>query len=228
MTGRWARAVTLLLGVATATVACSGSDGPTPASPLESAEPITAPPTTDAGPASTEAPEVTEPPTTTSSTTTTTTTTEPAPTTTTLDDLRAEIEADLNEGEQALIAGGGNPTSEESVQRLSDFFAGPALATVTAIYERLASEGLVARPNPEIQSEYKVTAVLESSASSASILTCRVDAGLTFRVDSTGAEQIENDTVVVYTSENLVTLDGDTWKLTDGETLTRIENETSC
>jgi hypothetical protein len=229
MTGRWARAVTLLLGVATATVACSGSDGPTPASPLESAEPITAPPTTDAGPASTGAPEVTEPPTTTSSTTTTTTTTEPAPTTTTLDDLRAEIEADLNEGEQAFLEAGGQPDSAESRELIARFETGPALASTLALFDGLAADGHVLAPNPSLPSSISVSSLEIVEEGKATVILCRIDAGIV-REASTGGQvgRLINDTIVRYTTRTQLVLDGGAWKISDGETLTREEGQTSC
>lgn len=225
MTGRWARAVTLLVGVAAATGACSGSDGATPATPLESAEPITAPPSTDGEVSTTATTEPSAGTATSTSTIAATTTTEPAPTTTTLDDLRAEIEADLNEGEQALIAGGATPGDPASVESLRTYYSGPSLTALVSIYENLARSDHVLAPGA-IESQNHVEGILSSSGGVATIRRCRIDAAIV--VQSSEPTNIVNGDVVRYTSIDDVILDDGRWKLNGGDTLTEEAGETSC
>lgn len=224
MTGRWARAVTLLVGVAATTGACSGSDGATPATPLESAEPITAPPSTDAAVSTTATTETSASTTTATSTIATTTTTEPAPTTTTLDDLRAEIEADLNEGEQAFLQGASTPDDPDSIAALTSFNSGRSLEIAEELYAALVANGQSARASVEVPSTIRVEEILSTEAAATRVIYCRIDGAVVFNSDGS----VANDEPVRYVVDAEVVLDAATWKLNDGETLARVPGSTSC
>ena len=125
-----------------AVAGCSGSDD---------ADPTTTSGT--AAPATTPAPPATE---STSTTATTAATTSAPPTTeaptTTLDPtaaLIADIEADLNAGEQALLAAGADPSTRTLRAEVARYLAEDGLERVTEFLDWLASDGLLVRPNPE-------------------------------------------------------------------------------
>jgi hypothetical protein len=107
---------------------------PTPVSPSSSAAATTVP-TTSTAPTATPAPTTTIDPT---------------------DALIAEIEADLNEGEQVFLEGAGDPASETSRANLAKYFTNPSLAVLLGFYDSLVREGLVARTNPEVPSTIRV------------------------------------------------------------------------
>ena len=127
-----------------AAAGCSGSDDADPTTTSG-----TAAPETSSSPPDTDAPATTA---TTVATTTAPPTTE-APTTT-LDPtaaLIADIEADLNAGEQALIAAGADPANPELCGPTSRGTS-PAtgLERVNEFLDGLVRDGLVHRPNPDV------------------------------------------------------------------------------
>lgn len=220
MTGRWARAVTLLVGVAATTGACSGSDGATPATPLESAEPITAPPSTDAEVSTTVTTEPSASTTTSTSTiATTTTTTEPAPTTTTLDDLRAEIEADLNEGEQAFLEAASAPDSDYARELSERYQTGPALDRVLALLDEYAANGEVLRPAPDIANRIEVLSIDPIDEIFVGAVICRIDAAWkVVPASGNNPEQVVDDRVGRFiTVTDLLFQDG-IWTIASGDT----------
>lgn len=232
MTGRWVRAVTIVTGVATIMVACSTSNGPEPAAPLESAEPITAPPstepvattsTTDAVPDTTAEPAA---PTTMSATTSVVPTTEPAPSTTTLENLRAEIEADLNEGEQAFLELGATPTDPATIEQLSKYYVAESLDSVAATFASLANDGNSLRIDPQTRSSQTVIAVLDAVVGRVTIRRCRIDAGQVVRADD--PTSVVNDEVVRFISIVDVVFDEGRWKLEGGELVSEEQGERTC
>jgi hypothetical protein len=200
-------------------VACGGSDD----DPVASSAPVTIVATTDvpdtttattAVPATAESAKSTAPPTTDDPT----------------QALIAEIEVDLNEGEQALltaIAAPSNPASEELVRK---HFAGTSLESVLVALADLEADGLVGRPNPEIPSILEVRGIEQISADgdSARVLVCRVDAAVIVDPLPGGGEAIVNDRVTAaVSSSDLLLVDG-TWIVTGGDRVEDLPGATTC
>lgn len=206
-------------------VGCGGGDDAAPTTPpgttgapTTAAPPVTSAPSTSAAPATTTSTTgPTTPPTTVSPTTAT-----PPPTPAA--DLRAEIEADLNEGEQAYIAAGADPGSPESQAVLTKYFSGASLDAVRKIFQRLVDEGFSVTPNPNVPNVVRLLAEpspVQGSSTTMLIDVCRIDAGIVVAKSSTpGGPQVTiNDDIVKETSRSTVELVGDTWTLTDGDEL---------
>ena len=239
MAGRGGRRARVVVVGALVLASCSSDEGAEPAPPELSVEPlestsstqIVSDPTSPATTPATVAPV--ETPASSSSTSSTSTeppapTTEPAPSTTTLDDLRAEIEADLNEGEAVFLAGAGDPGSEQSRVRLRSYFAETGLQTLLDFYESLESEGRQARPNPAIPSTTRVLDIDEAFGDEATILRCRIDAAVVYELDGSGAEVVVNDDVGRFTTRSKVLFREGIWRLAGGETLEVELGETTC
>lgn len=226
MTGNWARAVSLAVGCAAIAGACSGSDQPAVEPSLESAEPISAPPSTDApAPTTTVVVDPVTSATTTSTSTPPTTSTTPAPPTTTLEDLRLEIEADLNEGEQAFLSSGADPGANTSAAAVAVYFAGRSLDSVIRIYQDLVADGAAIRRGATA-STHHVQELIIVAGDTATIRNCRIDGAITYR---TGPPEVELDADVVrYNSLNEVLLSDGIWKLNGGDTLTREIGPQTC
>jgi hypothetical protein len=168
-------------------------------------------------------------PTTSSSSISPTTTTAPTtmvdPTVT----LIAEIEADLNEGEQVFLAGAADPASPPNRQALETYYSGDALASSLACYDFLVANDLRARPNPEVPSITKVLELIESRTDRATIAVCRVDAGVSYATAPDGSEIIFDNSIVRYDARvELNRIDG-TWVVPgDGETFQTLPQVTTC
>lgn len=205
-------------------VAAGCSDGSGAADPLDSTEvsdeaapssteverstPATIPPT-----ASTE-PETTDP----------TTTVDPT------DQLIADIEADLNAGEQALltaVAAPADPASEDLVRR---YFAGDSLELVLDGLADLRDNEFVGRPNPDVPNIIRVQGLesMNDNGDQATILVCRVDATVIVDLLPIG-EAIVNDrvTTVISRSEVVRTAEG-IWIVATGERVDRLEGAVEC
>jgi hypothetical protein len=212
MTGRWG--VGVVVSVAVVASACSGGDGDAPAAPLEPTESIVVESSVVATTTTSPSP----------STTSTTSTTEPPPPTTTLEDLRLDIEADLNEGERVFLEGAATPGDPDAIAALADHHIGEALATAEALYQSLESSGFIGRVNLEVPSTIEVLEVLMAESPEAVVVYCRVDAGIV--VDEN--EDVVDDSIVQYTVEAEMRLDNGVWKLSGGRELSRIEGATEC
>jgi hypothetical protein len=195
--------------------ACNGDDSTDPAPTAG------APATSDATPP-TDAP--------TTSTTSTTTTSTPTPTTIDTETLIAEIEADLNAGEQALLKAIGAPGDPASVTLIEQHFSGESLGTVSGALETLSVEGLVGRPNPEVDSVLVVRSVddVDESQTRAEVTVCRVDAAVIVEVFADGSEAIVNDRVTTVVSRSIVLKPGPTWVLDSGSRLEDLPGATTC
>jgi hypothetical protein len=195
--------------------ACNGDDSTDPA-PTASA-----PATSDATPP-TDAP--------TTSTTSTTTTSTPTPTTIDTETLIAEIEADLNAGEQAFLAGAADPGSQASRDQLARYFTGEALEILTGFYDELVEEGLTARANPDVPSVIVVNELLDRpTPGEAQIVYCRIDAGVVIETFADGSEAIFNDEIFRYVTRSTVVQRDDIWIVQGGgETLSSDTGFSSC
>jgi hypothetical protein len=219
------RTTTALLTLTLIAAACSSSSNGT--GELSTTAPTPPPATTgDAEP-----PPVTDATTTTTTTTTATTTTSVAPTTS-IDEaatLIAEIEADLNEGEQAFLAAAAQPGLDESRTLVERHFAGEALQRVLASLAALAEDGLVVRPNDAVESAIVVLEITESAGESATVSLCRIDAAVVVVAASdVTPEIIVNDIVRrSITMSNLQTIDG-VWAVFGSETTDETEGATTC
>jgi hypothetical protein len=184
----------LTWGVALFALLCIG----TACSSDEEAQSVTTTEISVTGPTST--PTTSEAPTTTATSTTAPTTT--AAPTTTIDPteaLIAEIEADLNEGEQVFLAGAGDPSSETSRANLARYFTDSSLEVLLGFYDSLVTEGLVARPNPDVPSTIRVLELdcrERSTASRRELLQnrCRCSD----REVRDGSEAVVNDSIIRY------------------------------
>ncbi len=200
-------------------VACSGgSDDAVTTGPTTVDTPVNAPSTT-ASPTST----------TSSSSVAQTTTTAPTTTIDPTDVLIAEIEADLNEGEQALISGAADPASTANREILAQYFAGKALELTIEFYDQLAADNLRARPNTDVPSVIKVLEVVEVQPDRATLLVCRIDAAVLYQAADDGSEIIFNDSVTRYDTTAEFELRNGTWlSLGGGETSQELAEVTTC
>lgn len=221
MTGHWVRAVSLAVGCTALAAACSGSDQPTVEPPLESAEPITAPPSTNApAPTTTDGVEpVTSTTTTSTSMAPATSTTTPAPPTTTLEDLRLEIEADLNEGEQAFLEAASDPGSPMAEQLARAYQQGVALDVVLRLLSDYASNGEILEPNPSIPNAIEVIDILDVDGDDAVVKFCRIDAATKLIPGSNGApDSIVDDRFGRFLTVAELKQRDDVWIITSGDT----------
>lgn len=182
--------------------------------------------------AASAAPTTVESTSTTSTSTTSTTTTTASPTTTVDPEqaLIAEIEADLNEGEQALLAALAVPSDPASRTLLERYFSGRSLESALQSLDRLATDGLIARPNPDTPNLIVIRALKESSPSvgQAVIDLCRIDAAVVVELLPGGEEAVVNDAVTVYQSESLVVMKDGTWVFDSGKPIADAEPVDSC
>jgi hypothetical protein len=214
----------LTWGVALFALLCIG----TACSSDEEAQSVTTTEISVTGPTST--PTTSEAPTTTATSTTAPTTT--AAPTTTIDPteaLIAEIEADLNEGEQVFLAGAGDPSSETSRANLARYFTDSSLEVLLGFYDSLVTEGLVARPNPDVPSTIRVLELEGGGTSStARGVYCRIDAGVVIEKFVDGSEAVVNDSIIRYdTMTDFLKVDG-VWVLPGGEVLSEAIGVQTC
>ena len=239
--GRGGRRASVIAVGALTIASCSGSGGADPAPPELSAEPLTSTsagedvtesvvPTTSSGPTSTQEPAA--PSTDASPSTTTEPTTAPtepvAPTTTTLEDLRAEIEADLNEGEAVFLAGAADPGSESSRRDLEKYFAEEGLTTLLDFYESLETADRRARPSSDAPSVTRVLEIYDSAGDEATILRCRIDAAVVYEEDAAGSEIVVNDEIGRFFTRSKVLFTGGIWRLAGGQTISVELGESTC
>ena len=132
--------------------------------------------------------------------------------------LIADIEADLNAGEQALLAGAGDPGSPASRVNLERYFSGRALQQLIAFYDALVADGLTARANPAIPSKLEVIALVEQVSDESVIAdVCRIDAGVIVDTLVDGSEAIVNDEVVRYEFRLPLALVDGLWTIQGGD-----------
>lgn len=195
--------------------ACSSDDDAQNSPNTETSLNRSTPPTTSAAP------------TTTSTTTAPTTTAAPTTTIDPTDALIAEIEADLNEGEQVFLAGAGDPASEASRTNLARYFTGTTLENFEAFYDVLVAEGFKARPNPDVPSVLKVNKVTEEGGS-VIVEFCRIDAGVVVEQLGDGTEIIVNDEIIRYEFRVPVVQRDGTWTAGGGEQLSEQVGVATC
>lgn len=204
-----------------ATVGCSGSDDADPTIP------------TDATVASTTAstPDPTDPPTSPPTTPPDTASTSAVPTTSVdpTEALIADIEADLNAGEQALFEAGRSPADPASFDLVRRYFSGDSLASIETTLQDLADNGFVVRPNPDIANHIVVN-TLEAGfePDRATVQVCRIDAAVIVEMLPNGSEAIVNDSVDVYQSRSVVVLKDGVWGFESGTPLADAPEVTSC
>jgi predicted secreted protein len=173
-------------------VACSSDEeaGPSPTSTISetpATEPTAAPATTPATTSTTTAPTTTAAP---------TTTIDPT------DALIAEIEADLNEGEQVFLEAASAPDDPQLRAAVLRYFSGESLGSVTRILDQLVAEGLLGRPSDSIDNVIAVRTLeeLNEADATAIVVVCRVDAAIVYEAFSDGSEAIVSDTVTAVVS----------------------------
>ncbi len=221
----------LLIVLATAAGCASGSTATQDTAPTTNTAATTST-TTEPAPQTTTAA-----PTTTSTTTTTTTTITPAttiPPTTTIDpiaQITADIERDLNLGEQALLNAAADPNSAELRQVLSYHYGGTPLDLLTDFLDDLSEQGLVVRRNTETPSLKRLIGPVDLNASSsppgATVEVCRIDSAIVVRPGSSGDVVIDDD-VVRSISQSLLSLENGTWRLIGGTISEITPDESSC
>jgi len=206
----------IAVAVVAAATGCAGGDD---AAPID-----TTVPTASIAATTTPPPPTTEP---------APTTAEPAPTTT-IDEtaaLIAEIEADLNEGEQALFAAGADPANPELRADLERYFSGPSLESAIATLDALVESGARVRPSLEVANVSKVWALQAvddtSSPSAVTAEVCRVDAAVAYTRTS-GGEAILNDEVISALSASRLDLTAGVWRLAGGDRIDRQPGSALC
>ncbi len=192
----------------------------------ETEPPTTEPPTSE--PPETE-PSATELPAAIASTTSTTI----APTTTvlSLEQIAADIERELNLGEQAFLEAGADPGAQESRRLVADYFTGTILEWLDGYLDGLEADGHLLRPNPEIPVSVEVLDVLDIddaiSPSLVMVRTCRIDSAIV--VDPSGAEDVVvNGDVARYVADTTVSAIDGRWKATQVANEARTAGVFSC
>ena len=239
--GRGGRRASVIAVGALTIASCSGSGGADPAPPELSAEPLTSTsagedvtdsvaPTTSSGPTSTQEPAAPSTDASPSATTepTTAPTEPPAPTMTTLEDLRAEIEADLNEAEGALFGAFADPSNPEARRVLGDYFGGGAYDGFLGRLDDLVASGRLARQADDLPSSTTVYEVMSSDGTKATISRCRIDAGVVYELDSAGREIIVDDSVIKFVTLSEVELVNGIWRLNGGTPVSQEAEVRTC
>ncbi len=211
-----------LFVVLAAVAGCAGGSATTSDSASTSVESVaetvaeTEPPTTE--PPETE-PSATELPATIASTTSTTT----APTTTvlSLEQIAADIERDLNLGEQAWLAAMADPTSAELRGELLKYFSGNPLQVVVGFVGELEREGRVGRPNPEFPAVIELMGPVSvddvAAPTHAEVRACRIDTVVIVQ-PAAGGDVVINDETARYVGTFELMLDEEIWKHVGGAT----------
>lgn len=148
--------------------------------PVTTAE-STVPETTPATPAPTDAPETTEAPTSTAESAPETT--EAPPETTAELTIEEQINRDLALGEEALATVDADPGSQEARQELNRFFEGETLEAILTQSDKLAENGWIGTPNPDIPTRSELASNVEftnAEQSRAIAAICRIDAVIVF------------------------------------------------
>ena len=143
--------------------------------------------------------------------------------------LIADIEADLNAGEQALFAAGADPSNPALRADVAQHFAGDALTRVTEYLDQLAADGLLARENPEVPTVVKVREVTPSDGDAVNtVLMCRIDSTVVYE-QLGDQEAIVNDLIVRTVTSVPVVLSDGIWRVEGGgNQLERAEGATTC
>ena len=240
MAGRGGRRARVVVVGALVLASCSSDEGAEPAPPELSVEPlestsstqVVSDPTSPATTPATVAPV--ETPVSSSSTSSTSaeppaTTTEPAPSTTTLDDLRAEIEADLNEGEAAILEALAEPGTAASDAIIEKYLLGAAQEQTLKIASDTAEIGGQFRPNPDVPSRIELSgAPTAISAESFLVRSCRIDAAIGFVLQADGTEEVFAGQTFRTIADTVVVRDNGLWKPNGGTTISRSEGESRC
>jgi len=201
--------VAVLVGLLLVLGACSSSDA-------ESVTPLTG--TTAVATSSTSTTTPSSVPTITASTSTSSTAASTTTTaSTTPEELRTDIEADLNEGRTAVIAALRDPQSPAS-ESLANYFRFGALAGTVALIQGLAERGEAVRPGPASVERIDVESVTPVGTSAAVVVYCLSSDSVVYEIDS---EVIVDDSAGSFRSTaNLTVVDG-RWVVDERETLVR-------
>jgi hypothetical protein len=154
-----------------------------------------------------------------------------APTTTVdpTEALIAEIEADLNEGEQVFLAGAADPASPTNREALEKYYSGAALTLSLQTYDFFVANDLRARANSEVPSLSRVLEVISVEPTRATVVLCRVDAGVVYQLAEDGSEVIYDNSITRYDTTVELELTNGTWVLPgDGETSQTLAEVTTC
>ena len=184
--------------------------------------------TTDVEPAETTAAPTTNPTPTTSLTTTSTTTTEPF---NELSDLAAAIERDLQAGEAALLEAAAAPGEESSRGLIRKYFIEEAQQSLLGFLERIAKDGLIGTPNPDVPSVVVLKSepvLLDGTNTRAEARVCRVDAGMVVEVLSGGQVAIVDDEIVQSVALSQFELVDGIWTLAGGTKISDSSGVTTC
>ena len=128
--------------------------------------------------------------------------------------LRMNIEWDLNVGENALMVAGTDPSNSALRADLARYFADAPLATLTEFLDGIVRDGLLVRSSHEVPNAVRVLRVEHASdpLAQAVVVACRLDAAVVYEpIGQT--EAIVNDAIQISLTTNTMGLIDGIWQL---------------
>ncbi len=132
--------------------------------------------------------------------------------------LRMNIEWDLNVGENALMVAGTDPSNPALRADLARYFADAPLATLTEFLDGIVRDGLLVRSSHEVPNAVRVLRVEHASdpLAEAVVVACRLDAAVVYEpIGQT--EAIVNDAIQISLTTNTMGLVDGIWQVVASE-----------
>ncbi len=177
------------------------------------------------GTSTTTTPSTSSPPSTTTPPTTTAPSTTVVPTTAHVtipvdspEQLRMNIEWDLNVGENALMVAGTDPSNPALRGDLARYFADAPLATLTEFLDGIVRDGLLVRSSHEVPNAVRVLRVEHASdpLAEAVVVACRLDGAVVYEPIG-DTEAIVNDAIQISLTTNTMHLVDGIWQVVASE-----------
>ena len=188
--------------------------------PAESASATRIGTSTTTTPSTSSPPSTTTPPTTTAPSTTVVPTTAPHVTipVDSPEQLRMNIEWDLNVGENALMVAGTDPSNPALRGDLARYFADAPLATLTEFLDGIVRDGLLVRSSHEVPNAVRVLRVEHASdpLAEAVVVACRLDGAVVYEPIG-DTEAIVNDAIQISLTTNTMHLVDGIWQVVASE-----------
>jgi len=148
-----------------------------------------------------------------------TTVQQPTSSTTTTEDLRFEIEADLNAGRASFVAAAAEPVDAAGAG-LNRWFGGDALARSIETLAGFAARGEAARAGPSALELVEVESAQLIGDGVAVVIYCLSSDSVVYVVDG---GQVVNDEIGSFRSSATMSRSGDTWRVDGRMTLSTFE-----
>jgi hypothetical protein len=137
--------------------------------------------------------------------------------------LRMNIEWDLNVGENALLAAGADPSNPALRTDLARYFADSPLATLTEFLDGLVRDELLVRSSHHVPNAIRVLRVEAATdpLADAVVVTCRLDAAVVYQpiyyAPIGDTEAIVNDEIQIGLRTTNMRLVDDIWQIVASE-----------